>query len=212
MVSLWDFGSVSSARERSYYLCNDHPAKMRPSLARTILQIHDESPVSDSTAGIGTTLVEAMLLGMDAIGIEYEQRFATQANKNIEHIRKLFQNKNLGKAVRIGGDSRDLSCLNNRKVSSILTSPLCFNPIKSVALDHQGPEGGHLERQHLIAKQTERMRRLFNEGKFNRKVVGFTLARPILQLRFYVLRFPRNGLARLVSQRFPHWDTLLTSV
>ncbi len=62
-------------------------------------------------AGVGTTLVEAMFLGMDAVGVEYEQKFVVQANKNIKHIKKLFPDKKLGRTVCIKGDARNLSCL-----------------------------------------------------------------------------------------------------
>lgn len=86
-VSVWDFGTVHPQSERCYYLCSDHPAKMRPYLARAILQIYGDSPVLDPMARIGTILVEAMLLGMDAVGVEYEKNFVDQANKNIEHVR-----------------------------------------------------------------------------------------------------------------------------
>jgi len=130
LVSVWDFGAVHPQSERSHYVCSDHPAKMRPCLARAILQIYGESPVLDPMAGIGTTLVEAMSLGMDAVGVEYEQKFVDQANKNISHVEKLFPNKNLGKAICIEGDVRDLSCLNTQRVSSILFSPPYFNSIK----------------------------------------------------------------------------------
>jgi DNA modification methylase len=152
LVSLWDFGAVHPQTERSHYLCNDHPAKMRPCLARAILQIYGESPVLDPMAGIGTTLVEAMLLGMDAVGVEYEKKFVDQANRNIEHLKKLFPNKKLGNAICIEGDARNLSCLNSQKVRSVIFSPPYFNAIESVSTGHQGPEGGHLERQHKLAK------------------------------------------------------------
>ena len=134
LVSVWDFGAVHPQSERSYYICNDHPAKMRPPLARAILQLYGESPVLDPMAGIGTTLVEAMLLGMNTVGIEFEKKFVDQANKNIEHVKKLFPNKNLGKAVCIQGDARDLSL---NKVNSIIFSPPYFNAIK------KGDEGPH---------------------------------------------------------------------
>jgi DNA modification methylase len=152
LVSVWDFGAIHPQSERSYYICNDHPAKMRPSLARAILELYGESPVLDPMAGVGTTLVEAMLLGMDAVGVEYEKKFVDQANKNIEHLKKVFPNKKLGKAICIQGDARDLSCLNNQKVRSVIFSPPYFNAIESVSTGHQGPEGGHLERQHRLAK------------------------------------------------------------
>jgi len=76
------FWCCSSQSERSYYLCNDHPAKMCPYLARAILQLYGESPVLDPMAGVRTTLIEAVLLGMDAVGVEYERKFVDQANKN----------------------------------------------------------------------------------------------------------------------------------
>jgi len=37
--------SVHPQSERSYYLCNDHPAKMRLSLARAILQLYSHEYV-----------------------------------------------------------------------------------------------------------------------------------------------------------------------
>jgi len=101
---------------------------MRPSLARAILQLYGESPVLDPMAGIGTTLVEAMLLGMNAVGVEYEKRFVNQANENIKHVQKTHRNKKLGKAVCIQGDARDLSCLKN--VSTVMFSPPYFNALK----------------------------------------------------------------------------------
>lgn len=82
LVSVWDFGATHPQSERNYYLCNDHPAKMRPSLAKAILQLYGESLVLDPMAGIGTTLVEAMLLGMDAVGVEYEKMHACREQPN----------------------------------------------------------------------------------------------------------------------------------
>jgi len=103
-------------------------------------------------AGIGTTLVEAMLLGMDAVGVEYEKKFVDQANRNIDHVRKLFSDRKLARAICVRGDARDL-CLNNQKVNSILTSPPYYDSIKSVSSGSQDPEGGHLERQHRLARE-----------------------------------------------------------
>jgi DNA modification methylase len=128
LVSVWDFGAVHPQSERSYYASNDHPAKMRPSLARTILELYGESPVLDPMAGIGTTLIEAMLLGMNAVGVEYEKKFVAQANKNIKHLQKTHRDKNLGKAVCKQGDARDLSCIKN--VNTVMFSPPYFNALK----------------------------------------------------------------------------------
>lgn len=123
LVSVWDFGSKFPQGERHHYLCNDHPAKMRPRLANAILQIFGESPVLDPMAGIGTTLVEAMFVGLDAIGIEYEKAFMEQANKNIHHTKQTFTNQHLGNANCIQGDARELRNINDGQFNSILFSP-----------------------------------------------------------------------------------------
>jgi len=128
LVSVWDFGAVHPQSERSYYLCNDHPAKMRPSLARAILQLYGESPVLDPMAGIGTTLVEAKLLGMHAVGVEYEKRFVKQANENIRNLQKIYGDVNLGKAVCIQGDARDLS-FRKGQFGSVFFSPPYFDAL-----------------------------------------------------------------------------------
>ena len=110
---------------------------MRPSLVRAILQLYGESPVLDPMAGVGTTLIEAMLLGMDAVGIEYEQKFVVQVNKNIQHVQKIFKDRKLGKAVCIKGDARNLSCLNNPKVNSIVFSPPYFDALSTTKASHK---------------------------------------------------------------------------
>ncbi len=125
LVSVWDFGPRSPLRERKHYLWNKHPAKMSPTLASSILRLYGESPILDPMAGIGTTLAEAMLLGMDAVGIELEKKFVDQANENIQHIQAVFPNSELGHAKCLQGDARSLSNLdmNNKKFSSIIFSP-----------------------------------------------------------------------------------------
>ncbi len=128
LVSVWDFGAVHPQSERSHYVHNDHPAKMRPSLAKAILKLYGESPVFDPMAGVGTTLVEAMRLGMNAVGVEYEKRFVDQANKNIRHLQKTNDDKKLGKVVCIQGDARDLGFL-DEKLGSIFFSPPYFDAL-----------------------------------------------------------------------------------
>ena len=128
LVSVWDFGAVHPQSERSHYVCNDHPAKMRPSLARSVLRLYGESPVLDPMAGIGTTLVEAMLLGMDAIGIEFEQKFVEQANKNIQNNKKDSRTKKIGNAICLEGDARDTSSL-SESFGSVFFSPPYFDAL-----------------------------------------------------------------------------------
>ena len=52
---------------------------MLPSIAATAIARYTEPGdlVADPMCGIGTTLVEAVHLGRDGLGIEYEDRWAT---------------------------------------------------------------------------------------------------------------------------------------
>lgn len=162
LVSVWDFGSVHPQSERSYYICNDHPAKMRPSLARAILQIYGESPVLDPMAGVGTTLVEATFLGMDAVGVEFENKFVDQANKNIEHARRFFPNQNLGRAVCVKGDARDLSCLNTQRVRSVVFSPPYFDAMKT-----------------RVSSETEAMKRYLSSVNHAKRIGGRPISKAL---------------------------------
>jgi modification methylase len=158
LVSVWDFGHKLSQVERKHYLHNDHPAKMRPTLARAILQIFGEPPVLDPMAGIGTTLAEAMLLGMDAVGIEYEKQFAGQTNKNIRHVRDSFRDRKLGDAVCVHGDARKLTNFGNGQFNSILFSP---------PFGEQHGKGGSIF--NADGSVTTKFRRKFHSSKIRRK-------------------------------------------
>ena len=67
-----------------------HPAKMLPAIAATAITRYTRPGdlVADPMCGIGTTLVEAIHLGRDAIGVEYEARWARIAAANITHARR----------------------------------------------------------------------------------------------------------------------------
>jgi len=63
-----------------------HPAKMLPAVAAHAIA-HYTQPgdlVLDPLCGIGTSLVEAIHQGRDAVGVEYEPRWATIAAGNLE--------------------------------------------------------------------------------------------------------------------------------
>ena len=60
-----------------------HPAKMLPAIAATAITRYTQPGdlVADPMCGIGTTLVEAVHLGRDGLGIEYEPRWATHRRR-----------------------------------------------------------------------------------------------------------------------------------
>jgi hypothetical protein len=103
-----------------------HPGKMLPAIAATAITRYTRPGdlVADPMCGIGTTLVEAIHLGRDALGIEYEGRWAGLAAANITHAR---QHGAAGNAEVIRGDARQLAALlppgAAGQAALILTSP-----------------------------------------------------------------------------------------
>jgi site-specific DNA-cytosine methylase len=89
-VSVWPTAQQPAARQRAgRYLQSStaHPAKMLPQIARTAIQRYSQPGelVADPMCGIGTTLVEAVHLGRDAVGVEREPRWAELARANLAH-------------------------------------------------------------------------------------------------------------------------------
>ena len=87
-----------------------HPAKMLPAIAATAITRYTQPGdlVTDPMCGIGTTLIEAIHLGRDAAGVEYEPRWARLAAAGIEHARRQGAP---GSAEVVCGDARQLRSL-----------------------------------------------------------------------------------------------------
>jgi hypothetical protein len=103
-----------------------HPGKMLPAIAATAISRYTQPGdlVADPMCGIGTTLVEALHLGRDALGIEFEPRWAQLAALNTDHARRQCGG---GNAQVIQGDARQLTRLcppgMAGQAALILTSP-----------------------------------------------------------------------------------------
>lgn len=89
-VSVWLTGQqVARVQRHGRYLPDSvrHPGKMLPAIARHAIEAYTEpgQVVFDPMAGIGTTLIEAVHLGRDAISTEYEPQWAHLASANLRH-------------------------------------------------------------------------------------------------------------------------------
>ncbi|WP_081748777.1 TRM11 family methyltransferase [Nocardiopsis sp. CNT312] len=87
--SVWVTGQQQAARqrgERYSRLSVEHPAKMLPAIARHAIGVYTRPGdlVLDPMCGIGTTLIEALHLGRDAVGIELEPKWASTARFNLQ--------------------------------------------------------------------------------------------------------------------------------
>jgi len=128
-LSVWPAAQRTSRAQRTgRYLPESmaHPAKMLPANARHAITAYTAPGdlVMDPMCGIGTTLVEAAHLGREAIGIEYEPRWADLARRNLAHAATQDW---AGRARVLNGDSRALSTLLgpdlHGHVALVLTSP-----------------------------------------------------------------------------------------
>ena len=109
-LSVWPVAQQPArVQRRGRYLSesNAHPGKMLPELARTIIRTYSEPGqlALDPMCGIGTTLVEAIHLNRDAIGVELEPRWAALAARNLTLAREQGATAN---ALALRGDARQL--------------------------------------------------------------------------------------------------------
>jgi hypothetical protein len=124
-----------------------HPAKMLPGIAATAIARYTEPGdlVADPMCGIGTTLVEAVHLGRDGLGVEYEDRWAQVAAANVAHARRQGAT---GTAGVIRGDARLLPGLLPEgaagRAALVVTSPPYGPSVHGqvVAEQRRGTKGG----------------------------------------------------------------------
>jgi len=128
-LSVWPTAQHTSRAQRTgRYLPESvvHPAKLLPAVARHAITAYTAPGdlVLDPMCGIGTTLVEAVHLGRDAVGIEYEPRWADLARRNLHHAASQGA---AGRGRVFTGDSRGLPNLLGPellgRVALVLTSP-----------------------------------------------------------------------------------------
>jgi modification methylase len=128
-LSVWPTAQQPAAAQRAgRYLpaSTAHPAKMVPAIARHAITAYSRPGdlVLDPLCGIGTTLVEAVYLGRDALGVELEPRWADLARANLAHART---HGATGTATVVTGDARHLPSLLDPdlvgRVGLVLTSP-----------------------------------------------------------------------------------------
>jgi DNA modification methylase len=150
--NVWIFPNIGSSRQRKHYVEESmcHPAKMPTYLCQKIINKYSKPGdlILDPMVGIGTTVVEAILLGRNAIGVEYEEKFVKICKRNIEKV-GLFREKmqNMGRAVIIKGDSRHLSQLlgeNAGLIDNIAFSPPYADLSAKSGIDMKGRLHGRI--------------------------------------------------------------------
>lgn len=171
--------TVSQWQRHARYLpaSHRHPGKMLPALARRAIETYSDPGdlVVDPMCGIGTTLVEASLLGRRTIGVELEPRWAKLAEGNLRHTHQL-RARSLAKVIQ--GDACQLPRLLSKyggrllrdgkpagrnvlrvaagAVDLILTSPPYACEIADVSTTNLIRGGGSLRRDDTINYSQDR--------------------------------------------------------
>ena len=109
-LSVWPVAQRTARGQRAgryLEISGNHPAKMLPAIAQRAITTYTQPGdiTLDPMCGIGTTLVEAIYLGRDAVGVEYEQPWADLARANVELARSKGAT---GHAEVFTGDARYL--------------------------------------------------------------------------------------------------------
>jgi modification methylase len=128
-LSVWPTAQRNARAQRAgryVEISGHHPAKMLPAIAARAIGTYSAPGdlVLDPMAGIGSTLVEAIHLGRDAIGVEYEPQWAGLARANIVFARS---QGGTGNGEVVCGDARHLVSVVDPAVCGlvglVLTSP-----------------------------------------------------------------------------------------
>ena len=128
-LSVWATAQTPGpSQRRGRYLpaSTKHPARMLPAIAAHAITAYTQPGdlVLDPMCGIGTTLVEAIHAGRDAIGVEYEPRWSDIADANITHAHTTGAP---GRAAVMRGDATHLTSLLptalHRQIALVVTSP-----------------------------------------------------------------------------------------
>jgi hypothetical protein len=128
-LSVWLTGQQPARVQRAgRYLpaATAHPAKMLPAIAAQVIERYTGPGewVADPMCGIGTTLTEAVHTGRNAIGVEYEPRWAAIAAAGLGHARRQGAGGH-GEVLR--ADARHLAALIpprlHGQIALVLTSP-----------------------------------------------------------------------------------------
>lgn len=128
-LSVWPSAqSTARAQRAGRYTASStaHPGKMLPAIARGAIDAYTQPGdlIIDPMCGIGTTLVEAVEAGRDAIGVEVEAAWAAVAEKNL----KLAADRGaIGHADVVVGDGRRVADLAGPRAAGraalVITSP-----------------------------------------------------------------------------------------
>ena len=127
-----------------------HPGKMLPAIAATVIEAFTcpGDLVVDPMCGIGTTLVEAIHLGRDAAGVEYEPDFV---HLTLGNLRYAHAQGATGTPQLVCGDARNIATLYRAlhgRAALVLTSPPYGSHTHGHVRSGRDNGGGKIDKRH----------------------------------------------------------------
>jgi tRNA G10 N-methylase Trm11 len=111
---------------------HDQTIEMSARLARTLVNIASlqrGETLLDPFCGSGTILGEAILLGINCIGIDLNPRKVSESKRYLDWIASQYSRTKVGSYKLIVGDARSLKkILPDKKVDAIVTEPILLPP------------------------------------------------------------------------------------
>ena len=121
-LSVWPTAQQPARTQRNgryVEISGHHPAKMLPAIAARAVATYTRPGdlVLDPMCGIGSTLVEAVHQGRDALGVEYEPEWATLARANLAYAASQGAT---GHGEVVCGDARHLPAVVDPAVAGLV--------------------------------------------------------------------------------------------
>ena len=192
-----EWSTVWSLPERGDWATHNprYRGNFAPQIPRNIIEMYTEpgEKVLDPMVGAGTTLIEAKLLGRDALGLDINPE-AVKLSKEALRFRHRPESK---QEVRVG-DARDLSGIEDESYDLVVTHPPYMNIIKY----SEGKIEGDLSNTGSMPKFCDAIEgiarellRVLRGGRYCAILIGDTRkGRHYVPLSFYVMqRFLRAG-------------------
>lgn len=134
------FTSYIPDAEQAKTLATERPAvrseiTLSPRLAEVLVNIAALAPgqtLLDPFCGSGMILSEAVLKGLDCIGVDENRARVDEAQRNADWLKKRFPSSKLGSLTLMRGDSSKLEqLLGDRRVDAVVTEPILLPKITS---------------------------------------------------------------------------------
>lgn len=163
-VPIWRFSKRELLGGFERYSRGVHPAVFPRVLVRRLIELytHRGQTVLDTFAGVGTTLVSALELGRNAIGLELNPRYTAVAKRRLTYIRAQVRDRQRRAGCRrtipnghlFNADARDLlSLLPPNTVDLVVTSPPYWDLLKQRQSLRNRKSGKHLKSNYSNDKK-----------------------------------------------------------